>query len=74
MSDLRESGRIEADADHVWLLHRQDLVDPKSMTGELEVIVAKNRNGQAGRTTTLAFQGHYSRAVSMARGYGQESA
>lgn len=63
MSDLRESGRIEADADHIWLLHRQDLVDPKSTTGELEVIVAKNRNGVAGRTITLAFQGHFSRAV-----------
>lgn len=67
MSDLRESGRIEADADHVWLLHRQDLVDPKSTTGELEVIVAKNRNGESGSTIHLAFQGHYSRAVPMAR-------
>lgn len=67
MSDLRESGRIEADADHVWLLHRQDLVDPSSTTGELEVIVAKNRNGIAGRTINLAFQGHYSRAAQMAR-------
>lgn len=67
MSDLRESGRIEADADHVWLLHRQDLVDPESTTGELDVIVAKNRNGEAGSTIHLAFQGHHSRAVSMAR-------
>lgn len=66
MSDLRESGRIEADADHVWLLHRQDLVDPKSSTGELEVIVAKNRNGASGHTVSLSFQGHYSRAVSRA--------
>lgn len=72
MSDLRESGRIEADADHVWLLHRQDLVDPKSTTGEIEVIVAKNRNGQAGRTVTLQFQGHYSRAVPITRRYGQQ--
>lgn len=69
MSDLRESGRIEADADHVWLLHRQDLVDPTSTTGELDVIVAKNRNGEAGSTIHLAFQGHYSRAVSMARSW-----
>lgn len=67
MSDLRESGRIEADADHVWLLHRQDLVDPESTTGELEVIVAKNRNGEAGATIRLAFQGHYSRALPLAR-------
>lgn len=69
MSDLRESGRIEADADHVWLLHRQDLVDAKSASGEIEIHVAKNRNGVAGRTVPLAFQGHYSRVVSMARGF-----
>lgn len=71
MSDLRESGRIEADADHVWLLHRQDLVDPKSTTGEIEIIVAKNRNGQSGRTVTLQFQGHYSRCVPITRRYDQ---
>ncbi len=62
MSDLRESGRIEADADHVWLLHRPDLVDPNSTTGELELYVAKNRNGPQGKTITLQFFGHYSRA------------
>lgn len=66
LSDLRESGRIEADADHVWLLHRQDMVDPKSATGELELIFAKNRNGPSGRTVTLSFQGHFSRAVQQA--------
>lgn len=70
MSDLRESGRIEADADHVWLLHRQDLVDPSSTTGELEIIVSKNRNGVAGRTVLLGFQGQYSRAVSTVRSMG----
>lgn len=66
LSDLRESGRIEADADHAWLLHRQDVVDPESTTGELEVIVAKNRNGPSGKTVKLAFQGRYARAVSAA--------
>ena len=66
MSDLRESGRIEADADHVWLLHRQDMVDPNSMTGEIEVHIAKNRNGPSGKTVRLSFQGHYSRAVQLA--------
>lgn len=66
MSDLRESGRIEADADGIWLLHRQDMVDPKSASGEMEVLIAKNRNGVAGATVTLQFQGHYSRAVSQA--------
>ena len=66
MSDLRESGRIEADADHVWLLHRQDLVDQQSTTGALELIVAKNRNGASGRTVNLIFQGQHSRALSAA--------
>lgn len=66
MADLRESGRIEADADQVWLLHREDLVDPESTTGELELMVAKQRNGQAGRMVRLQFQGHYSRAVNAA--------
>lgn len=66
MSDLRESGRIEADADHVWLLHRQDMVDPNSATGELEVYIAKNRNGPMGKVVRLAFQGHFARAVQMA--------
>ena len=64
MSDLRESGRIEADADHIWLLHREDLVDKRSTNGEIEVHVAKNRNGVAGVTAVLQFQGHYSRATS----------
>lgn len=64
MSDLRESGRIEADADHVWLLHREDLVDQNASSGALEVHVAKNRNGPSGRTVELNFFGHYSTAAS----------
>ena len=64
MADLRESGRIEADADHVWLLHREDLVDRNATSGALEVHVAKNRNGQSGRTVELNFFGHYSAATS----------
>jgi replicative DNA helicase len=66
MSDLRESGRIEADADHVWLLHREDLISGTT-TGVMQVLVAKNRNGVAGSTVDLQFQGHYSRAVSSSR-------
>lgn len=63
MSDLRESGRIEADADHVWLLHREDLVDPNAATGAIELHIAKNRNGPSGRTVELNFFGHYSCAT-----------
>ncbi len=64
MSDLRESGRIEADADHVWLLHRPDLVDRDVTTGTMEIHVAKNRNGPSGRTVELNFFGQYSKAAS----------
>lgn len=64
MADLRESGRIEADADHVWLLHREDLVDRESTTGAIEVHVAKNRNGPSGRMVELNFFGQYATATS----------
>ena len=47
MSDLRESGSIEQDADIVLLLHRQDYYD-KTNTGEATCIVAKNRQGRTG--------------------------
>jgi replicative DNA helicase len=64
MSDLRESGSIEQDADMVILLHR-DKSDP-SREGEADVIVAKHRNGPT-KDLVLAFQGHYSRFANMAR-------
>ncbi len=63
MSDLRESGSIEQDADMVILLHR-DRSDP-SREGEADVIVAKHRNGPTANIT-VAFQGHFSRFVDMA--------
>ena len=66
MSDLRESGSIEQDADMVILLHRDDAYDKESpRAGEADFIVAKHRNGPTG-TLTTAFQGHYSRFVDMA--------
>lgn len=45
LSDLRESGAIEQDADQVWFVHRPEYFDPEDRPGEAEVIVAKNRNG-----------------------------
>ena len=66
MSDLRESGSIEQDADMVILLHRDDVYEPESARpGEADLIVAKHRNG-ATRDIVVAFQGHYSRFVDMA--------
>ncbi|WP_366146509.1 replicative DNA helicase [uncultured Pseudokineococcus sp.] len=68
MSDLRESGSIEQDADMVILLHREDAYERESpRAGEADLIVAKHRNGPTD-TITVAFQGHYSRFVDMAQG------
>ncbi len=68
MSDLRESGAIEQDADIVMLLHREDQYERESpRAGEADIIVAKHRNGPTS-TVTVAFQGHYSRFVDMAQG------
>ena len=66
VSDLRESGSIEQDADMVILLHRDDVYDKESpRAGEADVIVAKHRNGPT-KTIVVAFQGHYSRFANMA--------
>ncbi|MGW2190186.1 replicative DNA helicase [Streptomyces sp. NPDC001719] len=66
MSDLRESGALEQDADIVILLHREDAYEKESLrAGEADLIVAKHRNGPTA-TVTVAFQGHYSRFVDMA--------
>ena len=48
LSDLRESGAIEQDADKVLLLHRPAFYDPTDRPGQADVIVAKNRNGTTG--------------------------
>lgn len=67
LSDLRESGSLEQDADMVLLIHREDAYDKESSrVGEADFIVAKHRNGPTD-TITVSFQGHYSRFVDMAR-------
>jgi replicative DNA helicase len=67
VSDLRESGAIEQDADIVILLHREDAYEKESpRAGEADLIVGKHRNGPTA-TITVAFQGHYSRFVDMAQ-------
>lgn len=60
MSDLRESGQIEADADEIVLLHRDD----KERPGEIDFIVEKNRHGRTG-TVPLAWAPHRSRIASL---------
>ena len=68
ISDLRESGSLEQDADMVVLLHRESAYEKENpRAGEADLIVAKHRNGPT-RTVTVAFQGHFSRFTDMAPG------
>jgi len=63
MSDLRESGSIEQDADVVLLLHREDYYHKEleyEPTNKAEVIIAKQRNGPTG-TVELHFNGQFTR-------------
>ena len=65
LSDLRESGSLEQDADMVILLNRPDLYDKDSeRAGEADMDVAKHRNGPT-KTIAVAFHGHYSRFADM---------
>lgn len=59
MSDLRESGGIEANADNIILLHRDE-----EQADEIEFIIAKNRHGQTG-TLNLVWRPHYASVNSM---------
>jgi len=68
LSDLRESGSIEQDADVVILLHRDDVYDSQNRPGEADLMVAKHRNGPT-KTITVSAQLHYSRFVNMPPAY-----
>jgi replicative DNA helicase len=67
MSDLRESGSIEQDADVVALLYREDYYYPEKRPNEADVIIAKQRNGPTG-TVTLTFLKEYMRFHDFTRG------
>jgi replicative DNA helicase len=67
LSDLRESGSIEQDADVVLFLYRDEIYNPDSADrGTAEIIVSKHRNGPTGYTK-LAFLDHYTRFANMAK-------
>ena len=71
LSDLRESGSIEQDADVVILLHRDDLYDNQNRSGEADLIIAKHRNGPT-RTITVSAQLHFARFTDMAPSYSSQ--
>ncbi len=74
LSDLRESGALEQDADVVMFLYRDEVYNAESeQQGIAEVIVAKHRNGPTG-TVKLAFLGKYTRFENMARHAGPAGA
>ena len=61
MSDLRESGAIEQDADLICFIYRDEVYNPESpKKGQADVIVAKHRNGEIG-DFSLTFRGQFSR-------------
>ncbi|WP_138752939.1 replicative DNA helicase [Paenibacillus sinopodophylli] len=67
MSDLRESGSIEQDADIVGFLYRDDYYDKQTEKKNIiEVIIAKQRNGKVG-TVEVAFMKNYGKMVDLHR-------
>ncbi|WP_239615426.1 replicative DNA helicase [Cohnella mopanensis] len=71
MSDLRESGSIEQDADIVAFLYRDDYYDKESEKKNIiEIIIAKQRNGPVG-TVELVFLKNFNKFVSLDRSHGE---
>ena len=69
LSDLRESGAIEQDADIVMFLYRDDYYNPDTeKKGVAEVIIAKHRGGSTG-TVELLWLGSYTKFVNIAKGF-----
>jgi len=72
MSDLRESGSIEQDADIVGFLYRDDYYNEESENdSRIEIIISKQRNGPTG-TVELAFVKEYNKFVDLEHRYSSE--
>ena len=69
LSDLRESGSIEQDADVVCFIHREEYYDRENedLKGKAEIIIAKQRNGPTG-SVHLAYLADYTRFENLASG------
>lgn len=69
LSDLRESGAIEQDADLVLFLYRDEVYNPETTEkpGICEVLIAKNRNGPIG-TVEVVWQANYTRFANKSKG------
>ena len=74
LSDLRESGSIEQDADVVAFIFREEVYKPDDpdLEGEAELIIAKQRNGPTDRVR-LAFLKQFTRFENRARDAGPSS-
>ena len=71
LSDMRESGAIEQDADIVILLHRDDRHQPEHpRAGEMDLIVAKHRGGPTG-TAVVSSRLRFFRIANLGPGYAE---
>jgi replicative DNA helicase len=72
LSDLRDSGSIEQDADVVLFIHRQEYYDGANSddAGTADVMIAKQRHGPMGCVAKVSFTGGMLRFDNLARGYG----
>ena len=73
LSDLRESGSIEQDADVVCFIHREEYYDRENedIKGQAEIIIAKQRNGPTG-TIKMAYLADFTRFENLQQGGGSE--